>query len=53
MVIVECEICGSWTIASELSRNNICNVCLYQGGLFIQTEPNDIQKKALMESENN
>ena len=53
MTIVECEVCGSWTIVSELPRNNICNVCLYQGGLFIQTEQNYIKKKALMQSENN
>jgi hypothetical protein len=53
MPIIECEICDSWTVVSELPRNNICPVCLHQGSLFIQTKPNDIQKKALKECKNN
>ena len=51
MQIVECEYCGSWTAISEPLRNTICPTCRHQGSLFVQTELNDMQKKALKERE--
>lgn len=42
-MIIECEICGSFTEIDEAPLNNICPVCCSIGSLFIQTNPTEDQ----------
>jgi hypothetical protein len=42
-MIIECEICGAWTIMDEPPKNKHCPVCGSFGSLFIQENPTDEQ----------
>lgn len=46
MYVIECEICGSWTVMDELPKNKYCPICCSGGSLFVQQNPSEEQKKA-------
>jgi rRNA maturation endonuclease Nob1 len=46
-MIIECEICGSYTEMEKPPENNICPVCGHVGSLFIQKKPTQEQKEVM------
>jgi DNA-directed RNA polymerase alpha subunit len=46
-MIIECEICASYTEMDKPPLNNICPVCFHIGSLFIQEHPTNEQLEEL------